>query len=689
MHPKFESTISLFQNGQLNKAKELCLEILADEPKNFEILHLLGIIAFQEKNYDVSIEFIKKAIEINPKQAEANNNLGIAHNEIKKFNEAIEYFNAAILINPNFADAYNNLGIALKNTGKVDSAIYNWKKSIEINPNNSHTNNNLGNALVENKKYESAIKYYDKAIKIDKNFYEAYFNLGNALQEIDLHEEAIKNYDKAINIKINYAESFYNKGNSLIKLDLIDEAIKNYENAFKIKPSLNNLLGTLIFNKNLICKWDSYNQNVNYLKDEILKKKKVSSVFPSLSIYDSPSLHKILAETNASDKSKNLTNINIIPDREINKKIKIGYYSADFGNHAMSSLLIRLFELHDKSKFELIAFSLKTKNNEKIKERIISSFDKFIDADSMSDKEIVQTSRKLKIDIAVDLMGFTKSNRFGIFVERCAPIQINYLGYPGTLGSKSIDYIIADKIIIPKENEKYYSEKIIYLPNTYQVRDSTQKISKNIFKKNDIGLPENSFVFCCFNKHYKITPNVFDIWMRILNKVDNSILWLIQDTNNGIQNLFKEAQNRNVDPKRIIFANRINTEKHLARHKMADLFIDTFPYTAHTTCSDALWSGLPVITRIGQSFASRVSASLLSAIGLPELITKSAEEYENLIFELSTNLQRLDEIKNKLRENISTKPLFNTELFTKNIELAYKTAYENYLKKSSLKNIII
>ncbi len=355
----------------------------------------------------------------------------------------------------------------------------------------------------------------------------------------------------------------------------------------------------------------------------------------------------------------------------------------------MSSLLIRLFELHDKSKFELIAFSLKTKNNEKIKERIISSFDKFIDADSMSDREIVQTSRKLKIDIAVDLMGFTKSNRFGIFVERCAPIQINYLGYPGTLGSKSIDYIIADKIIIPKENEKYYSEKIIYLPNTYQVRDSTQKISKNIFKKNDIGLPENSFVFCCFNKHYKITPNVFDIWMRILNKVDNSILWLIQDTNNGIQNLFKEAQNRNVDPKRIIFANRINTEKHLARHKMADLFIDTFPYTAHTTCSDALWSGLPVITRIGQSFASRVSASLLSAIGLPELITKSAEEYENLIFELSTNLQRLDEIKNKLRENISTKPLFNTELFTKNIELAYKTAYENYLKKSSLKNIII
>ena len=353
---------------------------------------------------------------------------------------------------------------------------------------------------------------------------------------------------------------------------------------------------------------------------------------------------------------------------KLNKKIRIGYYSADFREHAMSYLLANLFEQHDKTKFELIAFSFGSGKNDEIRNRISSSFDKFIDVNLKSDKEIFQLSRDLKIDIAVDLMGFTQNSRFNIFFQRCAPIQVNYLGYPGTLSANCIDYLIADKILIPKENQKYFSEKIVYMPDSYQVNDSKRKISDKIFTKKELNLPEDGFVFCCFNQSYKITPYVFDIWMRLLRRVEGSVLWLMKDSDIGLNNLKNEAQKRGVEPDRMIFAEKMSNVEHLARHRLADLFIDTFPYTAHTTCSDALWSGLPVITRMGESFVSRVSASLLTAIGLSELITKTEKDYEELIFKIANNKSLLSELKKKLNKNRLIKPLFNTKLFANNIE---------------------
>ena len=689
MHSKFESAISLFQSGQLNKANNICSEILKDEPNNFEILHLLGIISFQEKKYDLSVEYIKKALKINPEQAEANNNLGIALKELKKFEKASESFNKAIKIDSNFAEAYNNLGIVLKELNQIDSAIDNWKKSIKIKPDYVHAYNNLGNALLEQKNPKSAIDYYDKAILIDSKFYEAYFNHGNALQELGLFEDAIKSYEKAINIKSDYAEAYYYKGNSLREIKLIEKAIENYEKAFKINPNLNNLFGSLVFAKHCLCDWKFYEKDLEILEKEILKNKNISKPFTILSIFDSSPLQRISAEINVKDKFQNTKSLGPILKREPSKKIRLGYYSSDFRNHAMSYLLAGLFELHDKSKFELIAFSLGPEKKDEMTERIASTFDKFIETNSKTDKEITKLSRDLKIDIAIDLMGFTKSNRFGIFVERCAPIQINYLGYPGTSGSNCIDYIIADKILIPKENQIYYSEKIIYLPDTYQVRDSSQKISNKIFKREDFDLPKNSFVFCCFNKHYKFTPSVFEIWMRLLKKVNNSVLWMLDDNNKTSENLKNEAIKKGINSNRLIFAKRLPVDEHLSRHKLADLFIDTFPYCAHTTCSDALWSCLPIVTRMGQSFESRVAGSILSAIDLSELISHTEKEYEDLALKLATNSEKLSEIRNKLKINRNTKPLFNTSLYTKNIESAYKTIYEKYLNKLPIENIEI
>jgi predicted O-linked N-acetylglucosamine transferase (SPINDLY family) len=324
-----------------------------------------------------------------------------------------------------------------------------------------------------------------------------------------------------------------------------------------------------------------------------------------------------------------------------------------------------------------------------MKKRISNAFDEFIDVNLKTDKEIAQLSRDLKIDIAVDLKCFTQFSRFGIFVERCAPIQVNYLGYPGTSGSNCIDYIIADKVLIPQENQKHYSEKIVYLPHCYQVNDSTKKISDNIFTREELELPKDGFIFCCFNNNYKITPNVFDSWMKILKNVKDSIFWLFETNPIVIKNLQQEAKKRGVKSDRLIFAKRMTLDKHLARLKVADLFLDTLPYTAHTTSSDALWSGLPIIVHIGQSFQSRVSASLLTAIELPELITHSEKEYEDLAIKLATNPGQFVKIKNKLKKNRLKTPLFDAKLFTKNIESAYTIMHEKYLKNLPLENIEI
>ena len=406
-------------------------------------------------------------------------------------------------------------------------------------------------------------------------------------------------------------------------------------------------------------------------------------------MFDSALIQKISAEIWAKEKCSNIKNKKKIQKIAGNKKIRVGYYSPDFYNHAMSYLLSGLFESHDKSKFELFGFSFGPEKNDEMSRRIPKAFDKFIKIHSKSDSEVALLSNELKIDIAIDLSCFTAGNRIGIFSERCAPIQINYLGYPGTSGTDFIEYIIADKILIPKENQKYYSEKIIYVPDTYQVRDSSQKISKKEFTRNELGLPKKGIVLCCFNQSYKITPKVFKIWIRLLKNIKGSVLWLLEDNPTATKNLKNEAELRGVKSERIIFAKRLPQPDHLARHKVAGLFIDTFPYTAHTTCSDALWSGLPVITRMGESFVSRVSASLLTAIGLSELITKTEKDYEELIFKIANNKSLLSELKKKLNKNRLIKPLFNTKLFANNIESAFQIMHERYRSKVPVKNIEI
>ena len=685
----FKEVLIFFNNGQVDKAEKLSLKILKKEPNNLEILHLLGLIFYKKKNYLKSIQIFNKIIKLNQNDAQVFYNRGNVLFELKNFDKALESYNKAIIIKPDYKKAHNNRGNIFKELNRFNEALKSYQIALKIEPNNPDLYNNCGTIFLELKKFDKAIENYKHAIKINTNYFEAYFNLGNTFNKIGKVDEAIKSYKEALKINPKYANAYNNLGIVFKGQKKIEEAIICFRKTIEINPNFDFLFGTLIQSKCIICDWEFYFQDLDKLKNKILDNNRSAPPFSILSFFDSPKIQKKTSITWVEQKFSKKNILKPIKKRQRNKKIRIGYYSADFREHAMSYLLVNLFELHDKSQFELIAFSFGPKANGEIFTRILKAFDQFIDVNFKTDKEIAQLSRNLKIDIAVDLMGFTEKNRFNIFVERCAPIQINYLGYPGTLGSNCIDYIIADKVLIPEQNQKYYSEKIVYLPNSYQVNDSNINFSKKILKRKDFGLSENDFIFCCFNQNYKITPTIFDAWMNILKRVKNSALWLIEDNHISPKNLKKKAKQRNVDDRRIIFSKRLPHAEHLLRHKLADLFIDTFPYTAHTTASDALRSGLPLITIKGQSFASRVAASLLTTIDLPELITTTEKDYIELAVKIAKDLKILNQLLEKLKKNLVEKPLFNTTLFTKNIELAYTTMLEKYYLNEPINNIYI
>jgi len=655
MKSKFNEALNFFQNGKLNEAKNICEEILKQETNNSEAYNLYAFTLYY----------------------------------LEKFDAAVECWSKAIKINPNYIEAYNGRGNAFIKLDNLDEAIINFNQAIKINPNYFEAYNNLGNAFINLEKLNQAMASYDKAIKIKPDYAHAYHGRAYTLMKSLKLEEAVNNWNKAIKINPNFVDAYSERGHALVALNRLDEALESYNNAYTLNPDYKFLLGNLVHTKFKLCSWKSVAENLEELKNKILKAEKSSPPFPILAFFDLPQLQKISAEIWIKENFSKKSFIEKIPKKEPEKKIRIGYYSADYYEHATSYLIAELIELHDKSKFEIFGFSFGPDKDDKMRKRISKAFDQFIDVNLKSDKEVAQLSRGLKIDIAVDLKGFTQFSRFGIFVERCAPIQVNYLGHPGTLGADCIDYIIADKVLIPQKNQKDYSEKIIYLPHCYQVNDSNKKISDKVFTRRELELPKDGFIFCCFNKNYKITPNVFDCWMKILKSVKGSVLWLFENNPITIKNLQQEANKRDVESNRLIFAKAMVLDKHLARHKVADLFLDTFPYTAHTTCSDALWAGLPVLTCAGESFASRVSASLLNAIGLSELVTNTNKGYEDMAIELANNPIRLKKIKNELEKNKLEKPLFNTKLFTKHIESAYTEMHKKYIKNEKPDHIKI
>ena len=421
----------------------------------------------------------------------------------------------------------------------------------------------------------------------------------------------------------------------------------------------------------ILCSWNNFDSLSKKISKALNKNSKVIEPFSFLGLIDNPGASKLSSEIFVKDKIAKPSKIKPLSKYKNHKKPRIGYYSADFCDHAVLHLMMDVFRNHNKSLFDFFGFSFGPDKDDNWRNEVKNYFIKFEDVTKISDKEVADLSRKLEIDIAIDLTAFTSNSRSGIFSYRAAPIQINYLGYPGTMGAEYVDYIIADEVIIPKENFNYYSEKVLYLPDCYQANMSQKNISKKQFKRSDFGLPDNAFVFCSFNNNYKITPHIFDIWMNILKKVPNSVLWIFKSNETASRNLKRETELRGVDPNRVIFASYLPNDEHLKRIPLADLFLDTFPYNAHVTASDAIRMGIPILTLTGNSFASRVGASILSCIGIKELITRNKREYQELGIELAIKPDKLNKLKNRIKNTVSKSTLFDSQKFTKNLENIY------------------
>jgi protein O-GlcNAc transferase len=642
---KINSILNLYSNGKITEAIK-AIKLLNDDYPNVPFLfNLLGACYESQGHSDASIQM----------------------------------FRTAVTIKPDYAEAHFNLGVILKNLGQFSDAVTSYKHAISYEPKYFDALNNLGNVLFEMGLYDQSIKSYYDAISVKPDFADANYNLARVFNTLGRVEDAEKYYRKAISIFPDYPEALNNLGVILRKNNNLEEALLCFEKAENIKPDLKFILGPLLQIKKNLCLWDNLDIRLSDLSKSIMTKDKSVAPFFLLGQIDNPALQRKNTENYVKSKHSNKNNLSKTKPYLNHNKIRIGYFSADFHNHATMHLMTELFECHNKDSFEIIAFSFGPNIKEdKWRERVYFLFDEFIDVTLKTDLEISELVRAMEVDIAVDLKGFTKDSRPGIFMERCAPIQINYLGYPGTMGADFIDYLIADQTLIPEESQKHYSEKIIYMPESYQVNMAERKISKSKISRNDLGLPEKGFVFCCFNNTYKISPSTFHSWMRILNSVKGSTLWLFVKNKSAIKNLQNEAEKFGINKARLVFASFVAVEKHLNRIRHADLFIDTLPYNAHTTASDALRVGVPVITCLGSSFASRVAASLLNSLNMSELITSSQKEYESLAIELATDTKKLKIINDKLKSNLSTSSLYNPALFTQNLEVAYRIIYDRY-----------
>ncbi|MGA2671698.1 MAG: tetratricopeptide repeat protein [Terracidiphilus sp.] len=631
------------------------------------------------RRYQEALESCDKAILLKPEFAKAYGNRGNALNGLRQYQAAVESFDKAVLLDPRYAEAYNNRGSALHELQQYRAAQESFDKALLLKPDYAVACCNRGSALHELQQYQAALASFDKAILLHPEFAEAHSNRGNTLHRLQEYQAAAESCDKAIALRPEFAEAWYNRGNALLGLQNYQAALESFSQALRLRPKYEYVHGMQVHMKQYLCDWEDIEGQCRRLKAEIDRGEKAASPFLLLAVSDSAALQKKAAEIYARDKYPLRVASAAIPRHPRHDRIRIGYFSADYFNHATCYLMAELFERHDKNRFEILAFSFGPDVKDEMRERVSAAVDRFVDVRSLPDKDVAQLSRELEVDIAVDLKGFTKDSRAGIFAGRAAPIQASYLGYPCTTGAGFMDYLIADRTLIPEASQQFYSEKIVYLPGSYQVNDSRRAISEKPCTRTEEGLPERGFVYCCFNNNYKIGPETFDLWMRILGRVEGSVLWLLKDNPRAGENLRQEAARRGISPERLIFARRLPLAEHLARHRLADLFLDTFPCNAHTTASDALWAGLPVLTRMGEVFASRVAASLLNAVDLPELATTTEAAYEALAVELALNPERRLEIGERLRQNRLTAPLFDVSSSTRHLEAAYNAMYERYL----------
>ncbi|MBB3213368.1 putative O-linked N-acetylglucosamine transferase (SPINDLY family) [Herbaspirillum sp. Sphag1AN] len=672
--------VSLTNLGRYEEALSCYEKVFALEPRFPKAWVNYGTVLYKMARYQDALAAYDKALALVPDHAESWSNSGAALAKLEGYQAAVGAYEKALSLNPALAETWFNYGVALRRLERYTDALAAYNKALEIDPSQADAWKESGNVFYALRWYEAALTALDKALAISPSDADIWMSKGAVQMAMQHSQEALTSFEQAITLQPQSASGWLQKGWSLSLQRRYDEALVAYEQALTVQPDQDWLYGNWVHCKLLLCDWRDYTSNVAKLHSLIAENFNTAEPFAVLATTDDPLIEMQCAQRYTQALYPDKRDSTAWPTATRGSRIKIAYFSADLHQHATAHLIMELFELHDRTRFEIIAFSFGAPSEDSARQRITTAVDQFIDVREKSDQEIVALSRSLGIDIAVDLKGYTTQSRMGIFAHGAAPLQVSYLGYPGTVGAPYMDYIIADATVIPPELSRFYSEKIVRLPHSYQVNDRTRKIADNIFSRAELGLPEQGFVFACFNSSYKITPDCFDIWMRLLDQVPGSVLWLFEDTPGVTSTLRVAAGDRGINAERLVFAPRLDAPLHLARHRQADLFLDTFNYNAHTTASDALWAGLPVLTKQGNTFASRVAASLLTAIGLPELITTSNEEYAALAIQLASNSELLASFKLRLSTNRLSYPLFDSSKFTRHIESAYHAMHERRLK---------
>ncbi|MGH8641639.1 MAG: tetratricopeptide repeat protein [Burkholderiales bacterium] len=671
-----EQAVAALATGNHAAAERLCRAVLEAAPRDPAALHIAAHARRGQGDGAGAREFLRRALESDPHNLQAMEELGAAELEAGEFQQSESWLRRAIGLGRRGAAVSCWLGLTLSAQGRHAEAVEAFRQATAADPRNPGMPLNLGHELAKTGLKEDAIASYDRVLALEPGHVEAHCNRGAVLLELGRFQEALASYERALALDPDNTDALNNRGIALLDLNRHEEAARAYQRLLEAAPDYPCAAGFRLHMLLQCCEWNEYEKYVAQVEEGIRAARWVSAPFNFLVVSDS-----------AADQLQcsRLFMANDFPpvappvwkgERYRHERVRVAYLSADFHDHATAQLIAGLIEAHDRKRFETTAVSFGPRRSDVMRARLTEAFERFVEVGHLSDREVALMLRDLEIDIAVDLKAYTKDCRPGILAHRGAPVQVNFLGYPGTMGAPYMDYIIGDRTVIPPEHRACYTESVVYLPDCYQVNDSKRGIATRTPARSELGLPEQGFVFCCFNNNYKITPRVFAVWMRLLSKVEGGVLWLLETNETAARNLRREAERRGVAPDRLIFAPRVRLDEHLARHRLADLFLDTLPYNAHTTASDALWAGLPVLTHRGHAFAGRVAASLLEAVGVPELITHSWQEYEGLALKLGGDRDLLASIKAKLARNRATSPLFDTDRYRRHLEAAYITMWE-------------
>ena len=633
----FAQALSQHQAGKLLLAQQGYEQVLREQPQHFDALHLLGVVAQQLGDNSRSVRLISEALQIDPHFVEAHFNLGNALSALGQHASALASYESATALRPAYAEAWFNYGNTHFYLQQLTQAVPLYQRALSLQPDNAAIERNLATALLALGDYAAAIAHFDAALRLVPSTPECHYNRANALTQLRHYAAAAAGYDQALQLRPQY----------------------------ELAPGLAQHM------RMRLCDWTGFEAATCNIASGMAQDQLVTPTFPALALFDDPALHRQAAtrfSKTLPDKALAAIPIHIhSPDR----KLRVGYFSAEFHEHAVANQMAGLYELHDRSRFEIFAFSLAPPKHDAMRERLQATFDGFFDLHNASDQSVVDLARRQGLDIAVDLNGYSGRGRPAIFALRCAPVQVSYLGYPGTTGSRFMDYLLADPVVIPDTHRDHYTEKLIRLPGSFMVNQAQRPIADHHFERRDFGLPERGFVFRCYNNSYKILPDTFACWMRLLQQVQGSVLWLLADGDQASAKLRAAAAAHGIDPERLVFSGHLPMAEHFARNRLADIFLDTFPFGAHSTGADALWSGLPVLTRRGESFASRVCASLLTELGLPELIVDSAEDYEATALRLARNPTELAGLRERLWSQRQSCTLYKPSIFVCQLEQAY------------------